>query len=389
MIAFSRRPFKFIVATLLLVFLVVAYVSINHGPIYALTQQTAVFIPEQTVPQGLDSLNAKDCGECHQQIYQEWQTSMHSRAFSSPFFQAYHKKDKYDPSCLVCHTPLQNQLRETISYQDENFYSPIARHNPNYNQVLQSEGVTCSACHVRDGVVLGPYSADQLNSPHPVKYDSKFKSKQICLQCHQVPSKPYALLQYGVCSTGEEFAGSHWEKGGFICQDCHMEKKQRSLVDGFPERETRMHNWPGGYSNEQLRKSFTFSAFRKSEGIVIRITNSGAGHRVPTGDPDRYIDLTFVAVKESGIREELKSVRFKRQIVWQPIMFEFSDNRLAAGESLEFSLPAELEGELWVEGIYHIMTDWSFRRLEENYGLTEAPEIHRAFLKKKIAVENP
>lgn len=374
----------FLIPCFLLIFMA------NYGPIYALTEKTAVFIPEQTVPNNLSSLRASECGECHQAIYREWQSSMHSKAYTSPFFQAYHQKDKHDPSCLVCHTPLQNQLVKKITYENENYYRPIQSDNPKFDSALQQEGVSCSVCHVRDGFVLGPFRAEQMNAPHPVKYDASFKSKQLCLQCHQVPSKPFSLTRTGVCSTGEEFTGSHWEKKGYRCQHCHMEKLQRSLVDGFPKRETRMHNWPGGYSSEQLQKAFSFSAQRSNTGIRLVISNSGAGHKVPTGDPDRFIDLVFFWKSPSATSEELYSVRFKRQIVWQPIMFEWSDNRLAAGESLDVDvvMPASVQkmGELWVEGTYHIMTDWSLKRLENKFSLKDAPDIHRPFLNKKIII---
>lgn len=393
----KRYSKKILLLILLLAVLIAIYLFINRGPIYALTPQTAVFITAQSVPETLPSLRAKDCGVCHQVIYQEWQGSMHAKAYSNAFFQAYHKKDKYEPSCLVCHTPLENQLEKTISYRNQNYYRPIAKENPAFDPVLQSEGVTCAVCHVRDGVVLGPYSREQLDSPHPVKYDPKFKNKDLCLQCHQVPSKPFSLMRTGVCSTGEEFIGNLWDQKGYQCQHCHMDRVQRSLVAGYPERETRMHNWPGGYSGEQLEKAFSFQAIRRQDSLWITITNSGAGHKVPTGDPDRYIDLDFswqsvatVAV-EVGEGVKIKSIRFKRQLIWQPIIFELSDNRLAAGESLEFEVPLNStepnSAELWVQGTYHIMTDWSYNRLENNFGLSDAPDIHRPFLNRKIIIE--
>ncbi len=68
----------------------------NPPGIYQLTQKTAQFIPYQAIPEGVVSLKAKDCGLCHIEIYQEWQTSLHAKAYTDPFFTAYHKKDKYN-----------------------------------------------------------------------------------------------------------------------------------------------------------------------------------------------------------------------------------------------------------------------------------------------------
>ena len=378
---------------LIFIFLVLAGVlaaCIGQGPIYALTEKTAVFIPQQKTPEGLTSLRAEDCGVCHQEIYKEWQTSWHSKAFTGPFFRAYHKKDKYDSSCLVCHTPLQNQLPQSISYKDNDYYHPIEKDNSEFDPVLRDEGVTCAACHVRDGIVYGPYAVSELNAPHPVKQDAKFRSKEICLQCHQVPSKPFSFVQYGVCSTGEEYIDSPWEKKGVICQDCHMQKKIRPLAEGSPANIVGSHNWPGGYSTSQLQKAFTFKATRTENDITVTITNSGAGHKVPTGDPDRFIELSFIWQSENGDAENVKSYKFKRQLIWQPVMFELYDNRLAAGESAVFDFSvdgSQAEGALKVTGIYHVMTDRSLKRLKKNHGLTEAPEIHRPFLDKEIPLQ--
>ncbi len=375
----------------LLLLISIALLScIGQGPIYALTPKTATFIPHQDIPEGLTSLRAEECGSCHQKIYTEWKTSLHSKAYNNPFFIAYHKKDKHDPSCLVCHTPLQNQLPQSISYEKEDYYHPIKKDNPNFDPVLRDEGVTCAACHVRDGIIYGPYSGDQMNAPHSVQYDPKFRSKEICLQCHQVPSKPFSFVKYGVCSTGEEYLDSPWEKKGIICQDCHMEKTSRPLAEGFTDKIVGKHSWPGGYSTNQLQKAFTFNAIREANTITVSISNSGAGHKVPTGDPDRYIELDFIWQPEDGNAKTVKSYTFKRQLIWQPIMFELYDNRLAAGESVEFKFTVkdadQKDGTLKVLGTYNVMTDRSLKRLKKKYELITSPEIHRPFLDKDIPI---
>lgn len=383
---FPGRLAGLVSTVLLLVISLSLWSCINQGPIYALTPTTAEFLPLQTVPAGLASLRAKDCGECHQAIYAEWQGSMHAKSYSSPFFSAYHKKDRHEISCLVCHTPLQNQLEKLVTYNKGDYQKPLFEENPGYDAELKKEGVTCAACHVRDGVVYGPYREDQLNAPHPVQYDARFQSEELCLQCHQVPARPFSLVRYGVCSTGEEFSESPWSEQGFICQDCHMEKVHRPLAKGSPARTVRMHNWQGGYSKQQLQKAFAFSARREGKRIRVTISNSGAGHKVPTGDPDQYIELDFIWIAQGGAEKIVKHYKFKRQIVWQPVMFELYDNRLAAGESDSFVFSADGAGELVVRGTYSIMTDWSLERLKKNHGLTNAPDIHRPFLDERISV---
>lgn len=214
-----------IILSLIIVLLVIVFL-LNPKGIYQLSDNTAKFIPQQAIPKELVSLKAEDCGVCHSEIYQEWQTSLHSKAFIDPFFTAYLKKDKGDPTYLVCHTPLLNQSpvilsSESVDYPDTwGALKSIA--NPDFDPELQKEGVTCAACHLKDGIIYGPYKKGSLDAPHPVAYDEKFLKKSLCQQCHEVPSKDFSLMNEGVCSTGMESNSGLWSAKGFVCQDCHM-----------------------------------------------------------------------------------------------------------------------------------------------------------------------
>ena len=307
----------------LVIFITIVYL-LNPVEIYDLNQKTARFIPYQTLPKGLVSLKAKDCGVCHSEIYKEWQNTLHAKAYTDPFFTAYHKKDKGDPTCLVCHTPLENQSPVILTSASGEFHDLISTPNPNFYPELQKEGVTCASCHVKDGVIYGPYQKKDMHAPHPVAYADKFASKSLCQQCHEVPSKSFAIMNEGICSTGMESDSGLWAARGFICQDCHMPAVTRPLMRGYPAREGRKHLWPGGYSSQQLRKVFAFKAQKQDKKINITITNEGAGHKAPTGDPDRFIVLDFFWKDLAGNITQLDSIEFKRQIIWQPIMFVLS-----------------------------------------------------------------
>jgi len=180
-----------------------------------------------------------------------------------------------------------------------------------------------------------------------------------------------------------------WAARGYICQDCHMPAVNRPLMTGFPSREGKKHLWPGGYSTKQLQKVFTFKAKKEQDYLTITITNSGAGHKAPTGDPDRFIVLDFIWVDESGQEILLESVKFKRSIIWQPIMFVWSDNRLSPGEStsINIKLP-KTDGSLVINGTYHVMTDRSFNRLKDKFDLKDEWPIHRPFMThQKVLIE--
>ncbi|MCU7835048.1 MAG: cytochrome c family protein [gamma proteobacterium symbiont of Taylorina sp.] len=361
----------------------------NPSEIYELTQKTAQFIPYQEIPEGLVSLKAKDCGVCHTEIYREWKTSLHAKAYTDPFFTAYHKKDDGDPTCLVCHTPLENQSPIILSSESGQYNDLKSTINPDFDAELQQEGVTCASCHVKDGVIYGSYKKKDMNAPHPVAYADEFFSKSLCQRCHEVPSKSFALMNEGICSTGMESNRGVWAARGYICQDCHMPVVNRPLMSGFPSREGKKHLWPGGYSNRQLQNVFTFKAKKELDHLAITITNSGAGHKAPTGDPDRFIVLDFIWLDKMAQETVLESIEFKRTIIWQPVMFVWSDNRLSPGEStvIKTKLP-ENDGTLVVNGTYHVMTDRSLNRLKDKFELKDEWPIHRSFLKnQKVPVE--
>jgi len=382
----SRHPWlavkKILVSTIAIITLAaLALYLINPKEIYQLTETTARFIDFQPVPKGLDTLKAEECGRCHEAIYHEWQGSLHAKAFTDPFFQAYHRKDKGDPTCLVCHSPLQNQSPVILTSASGNFDDLEVIENPDYDPELQQEGVTCSACHVRDGIIYGPYQADTMNAPHPVAYDEDFLRPALCNRCHEVPSKNFSLMDAGLCSTSEEYQQGPWPQRGTTCQHCHMPAVTRPLAEGFPPRAGRKHLWPGGYSTAQLASVFSFDATRQGDEVIIGITNSGAGHKVPTGDPDRFMVLEFLWVDDAGKHSPVASIQFKRQIVWQPIMFVWSDNRPAPGQRITLSGPMpDTPGRLVVNADYHVMTERQLERLKNRFGLVNPWPIRLNFL---------
>ncbi len=371
-----------------LIAIAVGYASFRKNLIYDLGQTTAVGVPYQETPQGLTSLKAETCGVCHQEIYAEWRTTMHAAAYTDPFFQAYWRKDEYEWSCLTCHTPLENQLKQRIvQFKNGDFSQPQFIANNRFDPELQQEGITCAACHIRDGVIYGPYPAEQLNAPHPVAYDERFLSEQICLDCHEVPAKPFSFLRSGICGTGGEWEGGPYIKKGYRCQTCHMPEVTRPLVAGQKSRKNGRHLWRGGNSPEQVAKALTITAKRQGNTIKVDITNSGAGHNFPTGDPDREVFITAKLINHKGAVLQIKELHIRRIIIWKPIMIELSDNRIKPLETrtLSFEIPNWLSNKpltLEVVGVYQILSERARKKLETHYGLKNYPPVRYSFVKK-------
>ncbi|MFQ5561683.1 MAG: hypothetical protein ACE5FU_14030 [Nitrospinota bacterium] len=336
------------------------------------------------------SLYAEDCGECHEEIFKEWRSSLHSRAFTDPFFQAYWTKDRFEWSCLTCHTPLENQLKRRVLFRKNRFNAPEFEQNDKFDERLQSEGITCAVCHVRNGIIYGPFKKSVMNAPHAVGFDPQFLSEEICLRCHEVPAKKFSFLRSAICSTGNEWSTGPYKQEGYTCQTCHMPSIERPLVDGGAVRPSRQHLWKGGSKPEQVLKALSIRVTKEEKRFRVDIINSGAGHAFPTGDPDRKVFITATLL--SGKNKALHSSRvtFERKILWKPVMIELSDTRLPprATKTLFLKKPEKIDpmAKVRVSGVYQILSERARKKLTKYYGLKDYPPVRYTFLTSDFPV---
>jgi hypothetical protein len=174
-----------------------------------------------------------------------------------------------------------------------------------------------------------------------------------------------------------------------ICQDCHMPAVDRPLVPGGPVRHTRRHLWKGGHFPEMIKQAVTVELRSDQSSLqpgqtatfTLRLTNSGAGHKIPTGDPDRYFTITFEVVDAAGKVLKRQEDTMRRWIVWWPVIVEVYENRLAPQASrdyrFQYRLPQNPEGlKLRATLKYHIMTEKQYKKLQTKYGLSvEVPYV--------------
>lgn len=318
-----------------------------------LTKHWEIPIPHQEVPQGLVSLYAKDCGMCHQEIYNEWQQSVHAVAFQDLQFQAEWKKDNVIV-CLNCHTPLQDQQEFIVTgLLNGDYKTPVKTPNPHFDKALQMESITCATCHVRDGNVIGTMGIT--NAPHKTTRDVEFLSEQICLGCHNVVSELSLAL---VCTfeTGDEWQNNWAFEAGKNCIFCHMPAIERSIVAGFPTRKSHSHYFPGsgipkfydmksnrldGLEITEDKIKDTYSVGEKINYSLI-LKNSYAGHNVPTGDPERFILITFKVSDSDGKILKQEEHRIGEKWQWHPVAKKLSDNNLKPLEERAFDFSYRL-----------------------------------------------
>jgi hypothetical protein len=350
--------------------------------IFGLRSDYAHAIPYQKIPEGLTSLKAESCGSCHTEIYNEWKTSIHAQSHKDPFFQAYWTKDKHVWVCLNCHTPLENQQPTVIKSVPRNRVErAIEEPNPHYDVEYQQEGVTCAACHVRDGMILGPF--EDSAAPHPTKFDPNFRTPQLCYRCHSVVGGPAQFYNGGPCGTYAEFEGGYYVKErGFMCQSCHMPEIDRPVAVNSPIRRGRQHLWRGGHDPDMVKRAIAVKVTADPSlpmpggdlTVTLTLVNAGAGHKLPTGDPDRHFTVEFVLMdRDHKVLKEQRDT-MGRWIMWQPAIIELYDNRLLPLASRDYTfsyrLPNDLAGlKLQARIRYHIQTERQHQMLMEKFGL--------------------
>ena len=267
-----------------------------------LTKHWEKAIPHQKVPKGLKTLSAEECGSCHREFYLEWRRANHSKAWEDLQFQAEWKKDKKLWVCINCHTPLQDQQKFIVTGKENgDYFKPVKKNNPFFDPELQKQAITCAVCHVRNGVIIGPFGNSGA-APHPVKKDTDFLSSKLCMGCHNVTDVVSEKL---VCTfgTGEEWKKSPYPKIGQNCITCHMPSVYRRLTSRTKPRWARQHTFIGSpvpkvMGKDKIVKDYingldiyvklspTYPALGDSAYVTVSLKNQRAGHDIPTGDPE-------------------------------------------------------------------------------------------------------
>jgi len=245
-------------------------------------------MPARELPTGLNSLSAKECGGCHDAIYREWKDSMMGRAWTDPVFQVDFQEQGELYVCRNCHTPLVEQQPElVVGLSSVRPVTAITEPNPHFQPELVDEGVTCVACHLDAGQIVGPH--EDVSPPHAWRVGDVTGS---CERCHQMPPPPFWKLERDVADTHRE--NERWQaltgrdEG---CVDCHMPAVVRPLVAGYPERPGRAHTFVGSWDREMLRSAVSM---RIEQGMLL--VENHAGHSVPTAEPSHRLRLEWAGV---------------------------------------------------------------------------------------------
>jgi hypothetical protein len=292
--------------------------------------------PEYVWTSPISGTSSGACGNCHPMIISQWITNAHGSAVSNPrFFSLYNGTDltgttSIGPgylddfpgtagSCANCHAPGAGVDGYLTS-------------NMNVARDIITDGIHCDYCHKVGGVYLNPATqsvyanvpgaqSQRLLRPPPgdniffgpyddIKDPDTFlpliSESAFCAPCHQ-----FSFWGTPIYESYDEWLASPYATAGITCQDCHMPPNGDTFF-ALPSKGGLAHapemipsHMQRGVSDvELLQNTVTIKAAAQSVAneieVTVTITNSNAGHHVPTDFPGRHMILVITATDNTG-----------------------------------------------------------------------------------------
>lgn len=326
---------------LALLFSAMALLSCRY--VYKRLDPKAPLVGNLAPPEGLTELSSKQCGQCHTEIYKEWQQTQHAKAWTDPLFQSDWEDLGRPYMCTYCHTPV-GQQRDIIVKGIKDFDPVVARgpKNDKFDPALQAEGVTCVACHLRDGKIRSPFPIDEAEAPHGVVYAPEQGTPETCRYCHYIEQRNFTELKRPLIDTFNEWDEYKKKGGDKMCLDCHMPAIERPTVEGGPVRQGRQHVFRGGHDKAFVKTGIAIedlAVTQEGNDLVLSFAmKNQTGHRFPTGEPARYAEIAVEVIDAEG--KTLQQFPLQRIIreVDEHGFIETSDNTILPLERRAFSL---------------------------------------------------
>jgi hypothetical protein len=261
--------------------------------------------PGNATPEQFNSFTG--CG-CHSALIEQWAPSMHAQALTDPLYltkleEAQEATDgKLGAFCNTCHGPIATMTGEMAS-------GDLSE--------VSAEAVTCSFCHLATSNQGEPANVSHLvtldgvrraqlkdpQAPHPAAYSEFHEKAELCGGCHNV--------NHPVNGMHLETTYTEWKQGpysgeGITCQDCHMSSAPGTIgptagvaAAGGPQRDNiskmtfvggQVALGPSDVATARLQSAAQIELevpeivpAGQDAQVAVTITNSGAGHYLPTG----------------------------------------------------------------------------------------------------------
>ena len=263
----------------------------------------------QTHGQAAGISSAENCKPCHQEIYDQWNSSFHAQSIHTPTFRAmltifkYNTQGKHIDFCFTCHAPEVKLKGNTETLAEQVLQG----------RQIQSEGITCTICHSIQSVEDRPdpevpvdFNFGLTPPYHMVKRTEVTRSAEMCGSCHDYDNPNFVhpeLPGTPCCNINRDWKVTSFARRGVNCQSCHMKDEmgvvERTLTDKvssglfsltglnrYRDVTFTNHTFPGGRSETMLKRAVAMDiGYRLSEDEIkatVAIENL-TGHSIPNG----------------------------------------------------------------------------------------------------------
>ena len=308
--------------------------------------------PMDPIAGGLDSAT---CGGCHTQIHSAWKLSAHGRAHLDPLYLADFRDQGEPYVCEYCHTPLVEQRAQVVSglWMAWPAFVPQTTANPRHDPALRTDGIGCVACHQRDGAMIGPFEA-QGSPPHPTRKEAL--GVELCRPCHFLDLKVGSELPRPIQDTFGEWEEYRRLGGEKDCIECHMPRTEPVPVAlGGPPRLGRDHRLKGPTDVNFLRSGLVVRAVEFGDQTATVTLYNGSGHRLPTAEPQRRVEVILEALDGRGAVIASASESLQR-VILLPKLIVSADTTLRPREerTLALHVTADSARSLRVRVVFHL-----------------------------------
>jgi hypothetical protein len=305
------------------------------------------------------SLNAKDkyfdnhaCSECHEKIYEEYQTSSHSKGyFTNELHRAIADKvssEKY--ACATCHMPMADNLKELISGE--------AR--PDKSNKTHTDAISCFFCHTiayvktahskninikaRQAKNFKPTLYGRLNNPDESDKHSSSKNpiygKKVCMGCHSHNLNENNVTIFRAMSDTQD---------SIKCIECHMPEigGGAEKMDKRARGRHASHKFLGIYDKVFRSTGVDINISTSTNKIEIKLTNKMGHPLIVQPARVKYLEVKVIRdgkeiwknfkKEPNEDKEAFFEYRFKdkngKRIIIPATSYSSEVNNLAMGDS--------------------------------------------------------
>jgi hypothetical protein len=286
----------------------------------------------------------------------QWRADAHANSATNPrFFSIYNGTHISDTititpgykldfpgtagNCAACHAPIAAIAGIATPFTGTTTITGTVSADMNELSGVETEGSSCEFCHKVGDVYLdsatglpyddrpGVLSMRLYRSPpshvlwfgtfddvtRRVTYLELEKKSQFCAPCHQFSFGGTPIYQ-----SFKEWLESPYPSQGIECRACHMAPTGVNYF-AFPEKGGLIrdpalissHLQPGASDVNLLQNTVNMAVSAQhvmgSLQVTVTITNTGAGHHVPTDHPGRHLLLVITATDGQGQALPLQS----------------------------------------------------------------------------------